>query len=105
MSETKIRNPLSIQPEAWKLLVETFGQPAIQEYVDKRMALEQGDKDKTEPNPNPPKVDRANHNSPPITRTQYPPNNTARAIIYLVDFVLSYAWSVISFPSIWQSSQ
>ena len=51
----------------------------MQEYVDKRKALEQGDKDKTEPNPNPPKVDRANHNSPPITRTQYPPNNTTRA--------------------------
>ena len=25
ISETNIRNPLSIQPEAWKLLVETFG--------------------------------------------------------------------------------
>ena len=30
-------------------------------------------------NPNPPKHDRPNHNSPPITRTQYPFNNTARA--------------------------
>ena len=30
-------------------------------------------------NPNPPKPDRPNHNSPPNTRTQYPSNNTARA--------------------------
>ena len=42
-------------------------------------AKEQGDKDKVDPNPNPPKSDRPNHNSPPITRTQYPSNNSARA--------------------------
>ena len=36
ISETKIRNPLSIQPEAWKLPVETFGRSGMQEYMDKR---------------------------------------------------------------------
>ena len=45
-SETKIRNPLSIQQEAWKLLVETFGRSGTQEYMDKRKAREQGDKEK-----------------------------------------------------------
>ena len=79
ISETNIRNPLSIQPEAWKILVETFGRTGMQEYIDKRKAKEQGDKDKMDTNPNPPKPDRPNHNLPPITRTQYPSNNTARA--------------------------
>ena len=45
ISEANIRNPLSIQPEAWKLLVETFGRSGMQEYMDKRKAKEQGDKD------------------------------------------------------------
>ena len=79
ISETKIRNPLSIQPEAWKLLVETFGRSGMQEYMDKRKAKEQGDKEKVDTNPNQPKPDRPYHNSPPITRTQYPSNKTARA--------------------------
>ena len=35
ISETNIRNRLSIQPEAWKLLVETFGRTGMQEYIDK----------------------------------------------------------------------
>ena len=51
----------------------------MQEYIDKRKAREQGDKENLDTNPNPPKPDRPNHNSPPITRTQYPSNNTARA--------------------------
>ena len=29
ISEAKIGNPFSIQPEAWKLLVETFGRPML----------------------------------------------------------------------------
>ena len=41
ISEAKIGNPFSIQPEAWKLLVETFGRPAVQQYLDKRPLLEQ----------------------------------------------------------------
>ena len=45
ISETKIRNPLLIQPEAWKLLVETSRRSGMQEYMDKRKAKEQGDKD------------------------------------------------------------
>ena len=40
ISEAKIGNPFSIQPEAWKLLVETFGRPALQQYQDKRKILE-----------------------------------------------------------------
>ena len=79
ISETNIRNPLSTQPEAWKLLVETFGRTDMQEYIDKRKAREQGDKEKQDTNPNLPKTDRPNHNTPRITRTQYPSNNTARA--------------------------
>ena len=47
--------------------------------MDKRKAKEQRDKDKFDTNPNPPKSDRPNHNSPSITRTQYPSNNNARA--------------------------
>ena len=54
ISETKIRNLLSIQPEAWKLLVETFGRSGMQGYMDKRKAKEQGDEDKVDSNPNPP---------------------------------------------------
>ena len=79
ISKTKIRNPFWIQPEAWKLLVETFGRSGMQEYMDKRKAKEQGDKDKVDTNLNPPKSNRPNHISPRITRTQYPSNNTARA--------------------------
>ena len=47
ISETKIRTPFSIQPEAWKLLVETFGRPALQQYLDKRKLLEHKDTEKT----------------------------------------------------------
>ena len=47
--------------------------------MDKRKVKEQGNKDKVDTNLNPPKPNRPSHNSPPITRTQYPSNNTARA--------------------------
>ena len=73
ISETNIRNPLSIQPEAWKVLVKTFERSGMQEYIDERKAKEQSDKDQVDTNLNPHKSDRPNHNSPPITssRTVY----------------------------------
>ena len=65
ISETKIRNLSSIQPEAWKLLVEIFARSAMQEYGDKRKAKEQGEQEKLENNPNPHKNDRPNHPQSP----------------------------------------
>ena len=76
ISETNIRNPLSIQPEAWKLLVETFGRPAMQEYVEKRKAKEQVEQEKqstTTP------VSQKLTDLITIPPNQYISNNTARA--------------------------
>ena len=85
ISKAKIGNPFPIQPEAWKLLVETFGRPALQQYLDERKFLEQNDLDKTSKGPPKPVLNngvRPNHNTPPITRTQYPSKNaTANATL------------------------
>ena len=75
ISKAKIGNPFSIQPEASKLLVETFWCPALQQYLDKRKLLEQKGMEKTSQGPLKPVLNdgfRPNHNTPPITRTQYP---------------------------------
>ena len=83
ISEAKIGNPFSIQPEAWKLLVETSGNPALQQYLYKRKLLEQKGGEKTsEGTPKQALNDegRRNHNTPPLTRDQYPHKNaTAHA--------------------------
>ena len=51
ISEAKIGNPFSIQPEAWKLLVETFGRPALQQNLDNRKLLAQKGMEKTSKGP------------------------------------------------------
>ena len=88
MSSLKLKygNPFSIQPEAWKLLlVETFGRPALQQYLDKRKLLEQQDMEKSsEGTPKQVQNDgvRPNHNTSPVTRAQYPNKNaTANAAL------------------------
>ena len=78
ISEAKIGNPFSIQPEAWKLLVETFGRPALQQYLDKRKFLEQNDLEKTSKGPPKPVLNdgvQPNHHTPPTTSTRYPNKN------------------------------
>ena len=82
VSETIIGNSFTIQLEAGKLLVESFGRPALQQYLDKRKLLEQRSRDKTsEGTPKQVLNDgvRPNHNTP-VTRAQYPNKNaTAHA--------------------------
>ena len=71
-----------VPPEAWKLLVETFGRPAMQEYVEKRKAKEQVEQEKqstTTP------VSQKLTDLITIHPNQYPSNNTAR-----VPYALKY---------------